>query len=171
MQKLYSQCLGLRVFSEDSPSQLATVRDLVLDPATGKVLALAVRGGNIITPLDIRYFDSAVIINEAQSILPASDVLRVHKVMQKNTRLVGMRVVVEGKNLELGHVYDYAIDTMLMALTKLYVARSFLFVRFGERIISARNIIKIENNTITVKDTTLKPIEEKIPAEVTASLA
>ena len=54
--------------------------------------------------------------------------------------------------LLLGTVTDYEIDTTQMAIKNIYVAKTFLLFHFSERIISIKDVVKIEKKSITVKD-------------------
>ena len=153
MQKLYSQLIGMPVVTEYSPSPVCLVRDVVIDPETGKVVALRVKRDSVIAPLDIERINNAVIIADQDRIIPLHDILRVKNVIDMNIPVIGQRVIAERSKTLLGRVVDYEIDTTHMTLHSIHVAKVFFFFRFQELIISSRSIVKISRSAITVKNT------------------
>lgn len=166
MRKLYSQLIGLPVFDESSGgnSPLALIRDIILDPENGKILAFVVRNNRVIVPFDVERLNSGLFIGDRDRIVPMDDVLRVHQVAQWHIDLIRARVVTEREKRFLGRVVDYEIDTSHMSLTHIQVAKLFFFFRFQERLISLKNIIRIEKHTIIVKDIKELTVKEKSPA-------
>ena len=88
MQKLYTDLIGTPVYEEYSPaSPLTYVRDLIIDPETGKLLAFLVKNSRIIVPADISYINSALFIPDRDRIIHFSEVLRVADVLKKRITL------------------------------------------------------------------------------------
>lgn len=158
MEKLYSKIVRSVVVEEDGVRPICNVRDLVIDPNDGKVVALSVGKGRVIVPADILSWGmsgragSAVKINRADSILDVEDIVRVQEVWGRQAQIFEQKVeTVSGK--ELGSVVDFVIDSKAMVLKKLYVAKVFLgLLRLDHRIISAKDIVEILPGKIVVKD-------------------
>lgn len=163
MQKLYSQIVGLPVFDEFSRSPIAFVRDVIIDPENGKVVAFLVKQDRIIVPMDIESFTSGLFIANKDRILPVDDVLRVHEVLKRNIHVIGEKVITEREKTPIGRAVDYSIDTNLMMLTGIYVAKIFFFFHFQERIIPFNKIVKINKGSIIVKDS--QPLKESEKAQ------
>lgn len=173
MQKLYSQLIGLPVFDEASASNspVALLRDVLIDPENGKVLAFIIKNQRIIVPLDVERLNSGLFIAHQERIVPLDDVLRVHQISQMKIGIIGARVITEREKTFLGRVVDYEIDTTHMVLTHIHIAKLFLFFRFQERIISYRHIVRIDKHTVVVKDTKESLVKEKSRARSQAFAA
>lgn len=158
MEKLFSQIVGTHVTPESEPIPIAKIYNVILDPDTGKVVALSVHPflKYVITPMDIHAWYKYIVIEDEESIAEANDIMRVKEVLKKDIPIYKNRV--ETKNGEyLGKVVDFMIDTKFMQLTKIYVAKTFLgLVQMDQRIISADNILRVEKDKIVVKNATVK---------------
>ncbi|MCX6734623.1 MAG: PRC-barrel domain-containing protein [Candidatus Peregrinibacteria bacterium] len=168
MDRFYTKIIGIPVVEDDGLRALTTVKDLVVDPEKGKVLAFVVDAGKnlIIMPMDIISWHDVLHINHRDSIIHGDDIFRVQTVQKEGTKIFGNRVETkDGKYL--GNVVDYAIDNHLMVLKKLFVSKGFLgLVRFDSRVIASKNIIEILPEKIIVKDdigTVKESTKEKIP--------
>lgn len=161
MQKLYTDLIGMSVITEYSSLPVALVRDVIIDPENGKLLAFVVNKDNIIVPIDIIGINNGLIISDKDHILPISDVLRVQEVSKMKINIIGASVVTERAKMNLGRVVDYEIDAKHMVLTKIHVAKTFFFFRFQERIIYQRQIVKIGKEIIIVKDSNECVVKEK----------
>lgn len=172
MHKLYSELIGLSVFDEYSSAPLALIRDILIDPENSKVIAFIVKNNRIIVPLDVERFGRGLFIKDQNHIVPTDDVLRVAEVVERKTKILGTRVITQNTKIYLGRVVDYEIETRGMMLASIHVAKTFLFFRFQEKIISHRSIVKINQESIIVKDTRIPSKEkEKIVAPSSAFAA
>ena len=156
MQKLYSEIIGMPVLTEYSDRPSAFIQDIIIDPENGSVLAFRVKRNHIIVPYDVESIGRALIIADSNRILPIAEVLRVENVFNMNINIIGARVITEKEKIEIGHVVDYEINTTTMSLTKIHSAKTFLFFRFNDRIISYKNIVKINKHSILIKESLRK---------------
>ncbi|MFA6521008.1 MAG: PRC-barrel domain-containing protein [Candidatus Gracilibacteria bacterium] len=152
MHKLFSEIIGLPVYDEYSPSPIAFVQDLIIDPENGKVLAFLVKGRHIIVPLDVERISAGIFIRDREHILPISEVLRVQSVLNLNIDIINSKVFTEKRKEYIGRSVDYEIDTRDMILSRIHTAKTFFFFRFQERVIPYKQIVKIEKRAIFVKD-------------------
>lgn len=154
MEYLYSKIISLPVFAADSLRPLCTIRDILMDPESGKVVAFLVdlRKGLIITVNDIVAVKHGIWIRESEDIIPIEDMLRADKVYKDYGSFFKKKVRTEnGKSL--GVVVDMTIDEHSFILNKLYVAKGFAgIVQFDARIIPAKNIIEVTRDKIVVKN-------------------
>lgn len=156
MKKLYSELFGQPVFSRDTAGTVARIFDLVLDPSDGSLVALSVHPltRKLIGSRDVISWYPRVTIRDMDSIVDPDDVVRIQRVLEAYAPVIRNRVITESGK-ELGTVYDYLFDLDTTIMLKIMVAHSFLgMFRFGDRIISAKNIVRIEPDQIIVKDDT-----------------
>lgn len=168
MDRFYTKIVGLPVVEDDNVRALTTVKDVVIDPEKGKILAFIVDTNKnlIITPMDVISWHDVLHINDRNVIIHGDEILRVQTVQKHDVKVFGNRVETkDGKYL--GKVMDYAIDDHSMVLKKLFVAKGILgLVRYDTRIIAAKNILEILPDKIVVKDdlaTVKAESKEKIP--------
>ncbi len=154
MERFYSKISGTPVMEDDAMRPLTTIKDVLIDSETGKVIAFIVNLSKnlIITPMDILSWHDAIHVHDRDSIIEGNEVLRVENVQKSGTRVIHNRVETkDGKYL--GKVVDFSIDSHSMDLKKLYVAKGFLgLFRYESRIIPAKNIIEILPEKIVVKE-------------------
>ena len=164
MQKTFSQIIGLSVVDEMTQRKVALINDIIVDPETGKVLAFAVDKNHIIVSMDVERLNSSLYISDKEHIIPIDDVLRVKNVREMRIGIIGEDVITRRGKILLGTVTDYEIDTTQMAIKNIYVAKTFLFFHFAERIISIKDVVKIEKNSIIVKDDKEAVVSEEAKA-------
>lgn len=164
MEKLYSEIANMPILVEDAKRPVGRVRDLVIDPENGNLVAFAVNSARtkIIVPRDVEKLGHYLLIRDRDDICASDEILRVKEVLNSNVRILKSRVFT-ARGEYLGRVYDYAVDITFGKLKKIFAAKSlFGVLRFFERIISAKYILEIKPGKIIVKDSLVKvPIEER----------
>lgn len=153
MEKTYSQIIGTPITVEGL-GKIARVTDIIIDTETGKVACFFVNTGKmkIITPGDILFFGQAIIIGDHEDIIDVEDIVRVNDVLKRDIRLLKSKVQTQ-KGEVLGHVHNFIIDLKFFGLTKIVVYKSFFgLFKTQNLLISARDIVKIERELITVKN-------------------
>lgn len=159
------------VFEESGRHRLALVRELIIDPETGRLLAFLVGRERIVVPSDIERFGRTIVIQDHDRIIPISDVLRVWEVQKLGIAVIGSRVVGERSKIVLGRVMDYELDCESFRLHALVVAKPFLFFRFQAKLISSKSIVRISKNRIIVKDIKEATVKGEVPARSQAFAA
>jgi uncharacterized protein YrrD len=168
MEKLYSNIVGTPIKLHGETKPVATVRDIILDPETGKIVALVVnkRTNKIIVPHDVVEWGDILQVHNHDAIIEADEVLRVGEILKRNAHHIFQNKVVSVDGENLGIVTDYAIDARALKLTKLFVAKVFLgLIRYGSRIINEKNIIEILPDRIVVKNLQEVKEEKGVKAE------
>ncbi len=163
MEKLYSNVIGSPIFEGDSPTAFSTVKDIVMDPENGKMLALVVnlKKNLIITPMDIFEWKMAIKIHNHDVVTEAEDVLRVAEVQKGGIKILNNKVETEGGDA-IGKVFDFTVDSDAGHLVKIYVAKTHFGLFRGEaKIISTKHIVEIKKGKIVVKSGLSKIKEEE----------
>lgn len=165
MERLYTNIIGTSVFKHEGKRPITTVKGLVIDPESGKVVAIIVNLAKnlIIAPIDVLSWKEVIRVHNHDSIIDGNEVLRVESVQKSNIKIIHNKVVTKnGKHL--GKVVDLSIDLNNIILKKLHVAKGLLgLVHYDSRIISMDNVLEILPKKIIVKDDagTIKAKEEK----------
>ncbi len=154
MERLYKNIIGTAVVDEDFGRPLTTVKNVIMDPESGKLIALVVdiNKNLIITPHDILSWTGVIKIHSSQMIIDAREVLRVEAVQKKRISIMDNKVVTEeGKNL--GRVVNFSIHEKTLELKNLHIAKMILgLIRLESRIMPANRIIEVLPRKIVVKD-------------------
>ena len=153
MERSYSKIIGTPIFN-DNTRPLTTVRDLIIDPATGKILAFVVNINKklIVTPLDVLSWGENIKVHNGDAIIDANEVLRVENVLKNQIKVLSNKVYT--KNGEyLGKVIDYSVDNKSYLLKNLFISKGFLgLIRYQSRIIPYKDIIEIKRDKIIIRD-------------------
>lgn len=169
MERLYSNIVGTPVLEDDALRPMAIVRDIVVDPLNGLLLAVIVNSKKtqIISAIDIAGWTNVVHIHNRHVIVDAGDVLRISEILKNGFHIFRNRV--ESENGEyLGKVFDFTIDEVTMCLNKLFIAKEFLGIfRYDNRIMHAKNILAILPDKIIVKNP-LKTVKEEAKSAIKA---
>lgn len=174
MEKLFSRILGTPVL-QDGLRPITSVKDVVVDPENGKVIAFVVNinQNKIITPIDVVEWKGDFLkVHPGEVIIDGHEVLRVERVQKAGIRIERNRVVSKD-GMFLGRVYDFSVDTNAMALKNLYVAKDILgLLRYEKKIIEWKEILEITAKKIVVKSGMQKiEVEEKMPEFRTPEVA
>jgi uncharacterized protein YrrD len=172
MEKFYSNIVGTAVGEHDSRRSFTTVKDVVVDPENGKIVAFIVdlRRNLVVTPVDIVFWTDRILISDHDAIIEAGEVLRVSQIQNKNIHIPKCPVETE-EGKYLGQVLDFSVGNKDFILKKLFVAKGFwgLF-RYENRIISYKNIVEILPKKIIVKND-LQTVKEESSRGVAEDLA
>jgi sporulation protein YlmC with PRC-barrel domain len=162
MVKFISKIIGSKVVSFQERALLGLVERVLIDPADGTFVGLVVRVAfdqeeRYVALGDIKGFaQGLVIVEELNSLSGPDEIIRLGEVLKNEPRLIGASVVTESGQ-KLGRVEEATIDIGLAVLKKLYVSPRFLPAILGEaKIIDARQIVKIGQREIIVRDTKTK---------------
>jgi len=170
MEKMFTNIIGTPVVEEDGTRPITTVKDVVMDPERGKIIALIVDANQnkVITPYDILSFGDVIRIQGREVIIDASDVIRIEEVQKINTPIYNNRVETQ-EGEYLGRVVDFSVEPEGLNLQKLFVAKGFLgIVRHSARIIPAKKIVEVLPEKIVVENQLNKAKEEKAERELSA---
>jgi len=158
MEKFYKNIIGTPIMEEGNVRPLTVVKDLVVDPERGKLVALKVdiNKNLVIAPIDILAWSDAIFVHSEDSIIQGEDILRVAEIQKKNISFYKNRVYSKDGHY-LGRVVDFSIDTKSLMLKKLIISKGIIgLVHFDMRIISSKDIIEVTANKIIVRHNLIK---------------
>lgn len=161
MEQVFSEIVGTLVMADDV-QPLTTVKNMVIDPENGKILAFVVDAyrNRIIAPIDVVEWRKGIMrVHNSEAIIDGDEILRVETVQESGIKLIGSKVESED-GFELGRVYDYTIDDKSLSLKNLDVAKGLIILfRYEKKIISWKDIIEILPEKIVVKSGLVKAEE------------
>jgi len=150
----FSNIVGSPIFAEGNIRPLTTVKNLVIDPENGKLVALVtdVHRNRIVSYMDIISWGRVVKVHDGDSIIDGNDVIKVEKLQKEGFEMIGAKVETK-KGEVLGKVYNYYMNTSIMNLQRICTAKGFLgLLRYETRVISAGDIIEMKRGKIIVKN-------------------
>ena len=168
MIRSYSKIIGTPVLI-DSIRPVTTVKDLVMDPESGKLIAFVVdiNRKKIIVPMDVLSWHEIIKIHSPADMIALEDVLRVEEVIRSGRKF--MKAKVESKDgVYLGRVQDIAVNSKSFAIESMFVAKGIAgLLRYGSRIIQAKDIIEVLEDKIVVKENlrTIKKDNKRVKLE------
>ena len=168
--KLASEIINLDVFCLEDNTVLGKVKDLVIDPTNGKLVAFKIYGKgikkdqNLVSVLEVKHLDREVLAIESKSKIESENELpRPYEILKSKIRILKNKVFTESGNL-VGRVSDYALDSNTSQLSRIYVSGNGLSFFFGrERVFSFLQIVEITKNKIIVFDKSLSIAKAAVP--------
>lgn len=167
MIKSVRQIIGNHVVGHEDGAVLALVRDIIINPDTGKIEAFWVKPLNLPVKNAILLADSIlewkknIYINDERELAEADDIIKISEILSRNTQFIQNIAINESEDV-LGRVVDVDFDTDKLYLKSIYVEKSILgLFKLSSRIFSYDSIIKVMPEYILVKDLNDKKVEVK----------
>ena len=153
MKLTFLKAVGTHIVSEQAEEPVALLRDIIINPDSGAILALGLFISKKIIPVtDIREWTHEwVKIVDETAIIDREDLIKLSSFSPKRTKIFGKEVYKEDGKF-IGFVEDFVFDTEVSSITQLYVVKKFLFVNLEKRVIWFRDILNIEENKIIIKN-------------------
>ncbi|MFA7685894.1 MAG: PRC-barrel domain-containing protein [Candidatus Gracilibacteria bacterium] len=154
VERLFTNILGTPVVDDDFKRPIAFVRDVLIDPERGNLIALVVDISRnlVVAPIDILAWGEAIRVPAHDAIVEGKEIFRVAEVQKNGIRIFHNRVETKKKEY-IGNVVDFSIDSQSLTLRKLYTSKSILgLLRYDHRIIPAKNIEEVFPKKIIVKE-------------------
>lgn len=163
MLVLNQRLLSLPIVSIQTGGRLGKIASPIIDPRQLRIVAFKCEGPQInISPAilhseDIREVsDIGLIVDSADNIMSADDLVRLKEVLDLNFQLDD-KLVVEENGRKVGRVTSYSIETTAFYVMKLHVRPGFISsFKVTERIIDRSQITEITPQKIIVKSPTIK---------------
>ncbi len=170
MITLLSELIGMPIYEDSMPiGPIALIRDVIIDPDTGALVAFMTHRRKVVLFRDARFFQSVFFIRSSDDLLEQDDVIRVHTILKKCPTLLGLPVYIDKKdekNEYIGRVVDLEIDTSIGQLVSMYTSKLLLFLRYDDRIISAKSIVEITPDAVLIKDSSKSKARSKVEVEL-----
>lgn len=168
--KLASEIKNLDIFSIEDNTVLGKVKDLVIDPANGKVVAFRIYGKgikkdqNLISALEVKRLDQEVLVIESKSKIETEKELpKPYEILKSKIRILKNKVFTESGNF-IGKVSDFAFDPNTASLSRIYVKGGGLSFFLGaDRVFSFSQVIEITKDKIVVFDKALNMEKATVP--------
>jgi len=149
----YSKLIGLPVYDIESKRRVAELSGFFVDEDEKKIEVIIAKTKGLIKKTVfipqkelIELLKDGLIIENEESLVPPTEMVRFNKKMKRRPKIIGQRV--ETKNGDyIGKVSDFVIENSSLSITRLYVKRIF-----DQRIIHASAILKIDEKRIVIKD-------------------
>jgi uncharacterized protein YrrD len=154
MERNYKKVIGTPILTDHSRRPATTVKDLLIDPETGKIVAFIVDRSKdlVVLPMDVLEWKNVIHINDHDAIVEAEDLVRVVTLMNKHIQISGQPVETKAGD-SLGKVQDFSVDDRSLSLKNLYVYKGWMgLLRYDGVIISAKDIVEILPDKIVVMD-------------------
>lgn len=157
-----TEIIGTRIESERSDRVIGSVKFPLIDPETGKVVALvlSILKQKILAPYDIIKWGSVIRVHDRDSIVDAEEILRAKELLKNYSPILGKKVETKSGDF-LGKVFDYGIDTVNLELNSLFIAKRWLWFKYAPVEVARKNIIEITPEKIVVKDMGVKVTKEE----------
>jgi uncharacterized protein YrrD len=142
---------GGEIISLESGASIGEIREPIVDPENGRVLAFDVGTGFLAKRLILSANDiiewqrNSLIVYGMNVLVEPTEVKRVLDLIKKRFKLIGKRATTQ-KGLALGRVSDIYIDTTTGMVAKYNLSHHILISFLDEgRIIPANMVVKIDN--------------------------
>ncbi|MDD5731368.1 MAG: PRC-barrel domain-containing protein [Patescibacteria group bacterium] len=151
--------IGLPIIESIAGKKLDAIKDIIVDPENGKVLALLIKkqffwGRNrVVTFKDIvEFYADGVLVKDRDSIVEVLEVFKIKDILDKKVPLLGSQVLTQNGQ-KLGILEDFLFDTQFQNILTLVVKKRFYSER---RIISSERILSILPGKIIIRDAIIK---------------
>lgn len=173
MLKTLRGIVGLPIRETGTKKVCGFVRDLIINPANGALIAVAAKAqAKIILPIqDVQKLNkSAVWIEDCESLTAPTEIVRVAEVLKLKVPIFNNRVFTVSRQF-LGQVIDFEFQTKGFILTKIEVAKKILGIPTNRKIISTKQIIQIKSSEITVQDALVRAQKRRLKGSNQLELA
>ena len=162
MRRLYSEIIGSQFKDTHTGEVLALLKDLIIDPETGKVEAFWVKpmtvplSNAIIQVQDVLDWKKHIYVKGEQVIADPADVIRITDILEKKRLFMGNSVRGEAGD-QFGRVYNLDFDSKTYYLKNISTQKSVLgIIGYDSRIFSYSRIVEVLENEIIVDDNILE---------------
>lgn len=150
--------IGTPVLSLQTGTELATIKDTVINPHNLSVLAYEVDGPllnqrpSLLRTQDIRELSSiGIIIDSSDEFIQPEDVIKLNDIYKLGFSLVGKHVLNE-KRAKIGKVIDYNIESSGFVIQQITVKRPLLqSFNDPELLIHRSQVIEVTDEAIVIK--------------------
>ncbi len=152
--------IGAKILSFDSAELLGMVKDIIVDPDTGKLEGLWLIPVKIpvkrmvLRVIDIQAFKKNIYVRSDGVFALAEDSIKINEILDSGCRYIGSMVKNEvGESF--GRCYDISFNSESFLVQKIYSKKIFLFVfTLNNWIFSFNQIINLTEGVIFVEDDT-----------------
>lgn len=148
-----SQLMGRMIGAMDIQATIGTTKRLIIDPATGQIIALGVQPNGwfrpeqfLVTRDIIDLEPGVIVIKQEDDLLPLTDLVRVADVVKQKLPILNQKARTEsGQSLGV-------VDDLLIELESWRIAKYYLKRLMNERIIPASDVHSITRQAVIFFD-------------------
>lgn len=160
--------IGLPVLEGISGTKIDIVKNIIVDPDNGKVVAFLVskeffwKKNRVISFKDIvEVFADGVLIKNHDNIVESKEIFKINNILSKKIFLIGSNVLTQNGK-ELGILEDFLFDTLFQNILTITVKKRFSIER---RIVGFERILSILHRKIIIRDIILgNSLQKKLGA-------
>jgi len=119
--------IGLPVAAIDAERKIGEVKEIIVDPETGKLHGFLVKTGRVfshtlaLSIVDIKEWDpNGLVTSSVENLVEPSEIYRIKDVLDKNQLILNMHAQTES-NKSLGLCENFLIDTVTESVVKFYL--------------------------------------------------
>ncbi|MBN1258232.1 PRC-barrel domain-containing protein [Candidatus Peregrinibacteria bacterium] len=158
MLKTYLSILGSQIIDFDDGSSLGLIRDVIVDPDTGKIEAFWVKPFTlplkhaVLQSQDIIEWKKHVYVRGESCISDPAEIIKVADILTRHTYVIGNRVRGQSGK-KYGRVFSLDFDASQYYIRNIYVQKSFFgFFSYNKRVFSFDSILEILPDMILLND-------------------
>ncbi len=160
--------IGMNVLEGISGTKIDVIKNIIVDPENGKILAFLVsknffwQTNRVISFKDVvEIFADGVLIKNRDSIVDVKEVFKLDDILNKKIFLIGSSVMTQNGK-KIGLLEDFLFDTLFQNILTVTVKKMF---SSEKRIISSERILSILHKKVIIRDTILKAgLQKKLGA-------
>jgi uncharacterized protein YrrD len=156
--------IGMNVLEGVSGTKVDVIKNIIVDPESGKILAFLVsknffwQANRVVSFRDVvEIFADGVLIKNLDSVVDAREIFKLKDILRKRIFLIGSLVMTQNGK-KIGLLEDFLFDTMFQNILTLTVKKIF---SAEKRIISSERILSILPRKVIIRDTILKASVQK----------
>lgn len=150
-RRLFSETISIPVMTEHDHYPVSYVKDILIDPETGKITAFLLPHLKIIVPVDVLEWKEFLLVHDEGSILHLNDVVKIRRSFGKECRFFNKKVFTEDGEY-LGRIYDVSFDAGSGCLLQIFTAKGFFLFRWDSKVLDRSMIIEVKKEKIIVKN-------------------
>lgn len=152
MLRLVSTVIDLPVISQRDRQGLGRLAEPAFDTTTGKLVAYRASNGSFLSTTEVlAYVDDALIVQDDSALQPEEDLVRLVRLGQRRSPLLGLRAVSESQR-KLGKVTDVLIETDSHLITRVHIKPGGLRgLAASELIVPRERIARMDSQQVVVR--------------------
>ena len=167
-----SRLVGTPVLSVRAGGIVSRVSELIVEPEQLSIMAFRLQGGvvgrsgpDFMLASSVREYSSyGIVIDDAEELVRANEIVRLAKVLELNFSLIGLKVQTR-KKTRIGKVTDFTVTSEDFLMQQLIVKRPIVkSLMDPELTIPREQIVEVDDYKIIIKDEESK-IKEKAEKE------
>lgn len=167
MLREYSKIIGNKIVSQEKGQLLGLLKDIIIQPDTGKVEGFWVKpltipiSDAVMSLSSVLEWKKQIYIKDEGEFAEAGDILKISDILSRNILYIGNRVRSE-EGGDLGQVVDLVFDDQKGYVKQIMIEKTALIFAYHKRIFSFESIIEVLPEYILVKDKQAKKISEGV---------